>query len=521
MARKKTSTDSTPSERTIEEMRAEFNSEATRRKANYDQAMDAIKKLRDPNKAALSSLNSYDREKIRDYLQKPYSKETELLKAAEYLYFRSQILYRLCHWYSSMWCLNCRQVIPEYSFTKENNPQNMLSQYEETLNMLEAYNIQGNWQEVALRCYLEDVCYTIFFRDESDAFFYILNSEECKIDGRYYSGEFSYSVDMSKWKSAQKQQLIEWIGEPLVSMYREYEKDTSQKWIHMPDEWGAAFKFNSDRIDLVISPEAAILQQLAGLNDIADLQALKDEASVYKLLLVPMKTLSGSHVSDDWAISVDILLEYYAKMKDILPDYVAAAPIPGELTNDNVIDFSTTSTDKDIDRLSQSQDTLLATSGGGSVLNANYVNSSVAFKAWLTAESEFAISTLLPQIEGFTNRMLSYDVKGTPCKVKYFEVTCYTAEDLKQSLLTSCQYSFSNRMAYNTFNGISEKATMAMEFFECNVLHLPEMMVHPLQSSYTTSNTGEEDVGRPETPDDELTPSGERTRNLSLGGKMK
>ena len=65
------------------------------------------------------------------------------------------------------------------------------------------------------------------------------------------------------------------------------------------------------------------------------------------------------------AISVDLLLKYFELMKSLLPEYVAAAPIPGEVTNDNVIDFSTTSADKDIDRLSQSQDTILATSGGG------------------------------------------------------------------------------------------------------------------------------------------------------------
>ena len=519
MARNKSSTDSTPRERTVAEIRSQFNAEETRRKENYEKAIEALKKFRDPNKSALTSLSNYDRERIREFLKKPYAHESDLRKAAEYLYYRNQILYRLCHWYASMWVLYCRQVIPDYSFTSENNPENMLGQYEETLNMLERYNIQGNWHDVALRCYLEDACFTIFFRDDTGAFFYILNPDECKIDGRYMTGDFSYSVDMSKWNSEQRRQQIEWLGEPLASMLKEYD-DTKQKWIHMPEEWGAAFKFNSDRPDLVIPPTAAILQQVAGLNDTADLQALKDEASVYKLLLLPMKTLSGAKNADEWQISIDLLLEYFEKLKAVLPDYVAAAPIPGELTNDDVIDFSTTSADKDIDRLSQSQDTLLATSGGGSVLNANYINSTAAFKAWLCSESEFAISSLMPQIEGFTNRMLTYDISGTPCKVKYFEVTVYTKDDVKESLLSSCQYSFSNRMAYNTFNGISEKATMAMEFFETNVLHLPELMVHPLQSSYTTSNNGENEVGRPATPDDELTPSGERTRNLSRGGKM-
>ena len=281
MARGRPSTDSTPvRDKTIAEMRAEFNAEETRRKENYDKAMNALKKMRDPSKAALSSLNSYDREKIREYLKKPYNSETKLREAAEYLYYRNQILYRLCHWYASMWSLDCRQVIPDYSFTQENDPQKMLAQYEETLDKLDIYNIQGNWHDVALRCYLEDVCFTIFFRDETGAFFYILNPDECKIDGRYMTGEFTYSVDMSKWKSVQKRQLAEWLGEPLTSMLKEYD-DKKEKWVHMPEKYGAAFKFNSDRPDLVIPPTAAILQQVAGLNDIADLQALKDEASVY------------------------------------------------------------------------------------------------------------------------------------------------------------------------------------------------------------------------------------------------
>ena len=153
----------------------------------------------------------------------------------------------------------------------------------------------------------------------------------------------------------------------------------------------------------------------------------------------------------------------------------------------------------------------MATSGGGAVLNASQITSTAAFKAWLQAESEFAISSLLPQIEGFTNRMLSYDVSGDPCELKYFECTVYTKDDLRKNLLESCQYSFSNRMAYNTLNGISEKATLAMEYFESQILNLPTLMNHPLQSSYTS--TGEVGQGRDALPDDQIEPSTERSRN--------
>ena len=50
-----------------------------------------------------------------------------------------------------------------------------------------------------------------------------------------------------------------------------------------------------------------------------------------------------------------------------------------------------------------------------------------------------------------------------------------------------------------------------MNYLENEILGLPEKMVFPLSSSYTQSGTGE--VGRPTVEDDELSDSGERTRN--------
>ena len=485
-------------------------------KANYDKAMkaiDGLKYLRDPNRSTSYSLSQYDREQIRGYLQSPGSNEENLRNAARYLYIRSQIFNRLCHWYASMWDLRCRKVIPSYTLLKDNDPDKMRKQYEGTLKTLDSYHMHNNWHDLALRCYIEDIVYAIFFRDGENGFFYILEPSECRIDGRYYTGDLSYAVDMTKWRSNQRRQLAEWLGDPLESMLKEYDR-TGEKWIHMPDEYAACFKFNSDRVDLIFPPFAPLMQPIAGLNDLADIQAISDELSIYKLLLVPMEVLSGATESDEFEISPDLLLKYFDKLLDMLPDYVGAAPIPGKVTNDNVIDFSTTSTDKDIDRLQQSQDTVLSTSGGGAVLNANQITSTAAFNAWLKAETEFAISSLMPQVEGFTNRMLGYDVSGDPAKVSYFEVSVYTKAELAEQLLNACQYSFSDRLAYQTLLGYSEMETLAMEYFETQVLNLPELMNHPLSSSFTQSGeNGEVGQGRDSLPDDEISVDGDRSRN--------
>ena len=480
-------------------------------KTNYEKAKEAYKQFRDPNKNSTATLNSSDRETIRNYLKSPANNETGLRNAARYLYIRNQVFNRLVHWYASMWDLRCRTIIPNYSKLKEPDNDKMLKEYENTAVILDGYHLQGNWHDVALRCYIEDVTYAIFFRDGENAFFYMLDPEECRIDGEYFTTDLSFSVDMSKWNSQQRRELAEWLGDPILGMLKEFDR-TRVRWIHMPDEYAACFKFNHDRLDLVFPPFSPLLQSIAGLNDTADLQAIADQASIYKLLLLPMKVKSGASETDDFEISPDILLDYYDRLLDILPDYVAAAPIPGEITNDDVIDFSTTSADKDVDRLQQSQDTVLDTSGGGAVLNASKITSTAAFNAWLRAETEYALSSLLPQIEGFTNRMLKYDVKGNPCKMKYFEESVYTKGELRDKLLESGQNSFSTRLAYMTTLGFSEMDALALEHFENDVLKLPELMNHPLSSSYTQSGNSDK-VGRPELNPEDLSPDGDRSRN--------
>lgn len=487
--------------------------EKERIRRNYDSAKEISKQFRDPNKDVTKTLNAFTRESIRTYLQAPASNEKNLRNVSKYLYYRSHIYFRLVQWYATMWDLRCRQVIPPYDLTSGGDSGNILNAYNQTLDKLELYNIQGNWYDIAVKCYTEDVCYALFFRDDTGSVFYILDADECKITGRYMTGDFSFAINMSKFKSTQRQQLIEWLGEPLSSMYREYES-SGVNFIEVPPEYAACFKFRSSEWDMVVPPMATLFQELAALMDLADYQAIADAQSIYKLVTLPMKTLSGAKMADDFEISPDLMYDYFKRMVDeALPDYVSSAMVPGG--NLEVVDFSTTSADKDVDRYEQSQNTILSTAGGGAILNASNITSTAAFQAWLQAETEFAISSLLPQIEGLTRRILNQDLGSNACKVKYFEVSVYTKDKLKESLLESCQYSFSNRLAYNTLNGIAEKDTLAMLNLEESILKLHEKMIYPLQSSYTQSGTetGEVGEGRPEEDPSELSPSGERSRN--------
>lgn len=500
---------------TVAAIREQYAQDQERSRLNFESAMKGLKQLRDPNKASPYTVNKYDRETIRTYLQNPSSNEVNLRNVARYLYFRSQIMYRLVHWYASMWDLRCRNVgFPDFDLSKGLDANKSIKKYNDTLLQLDLYDLEHNLYDPLVHNYLEDACYFLWFRDDEGAIAYMLEPDECKIDGKYMKGGFSFAIDMSKWRSQQRQALIEWIGDPLQGMWNEYQS-SGIKWVHCPDEYAGCFKFNSEFIDIVIPPFAPIFQNLSALLDLDDIQAISDAQSIYKLLILPMKTISGTKVQNDFLINPDMWLEYFDRLvQGALPDYISAAPIPGDGLD--VVDFSTTAADQDIDRIANAQKNIFGSSGGGAVLNANNITSTAAFNAWLQAESDFATASLIGQIEGFCNRMLGFDVSD-PCKVEYFRVTQLNKENFRKGLLEANQYAYPYRLALGTLYGVSERTTLATLQFEQEILGLQNSMIYPLQSSYTSTGTTEDTDpvkgGRPSKEDDELSPSGEKERN--------
>lgn len=483
----------------------------------YAKAKDSMQVLRDPNKAVHTQVSAIDKDQLKTWIRNVGNNEKNLRNTARYLYYRSNIFFRLVNWYATMFCLDSRKVTPTYDITDEGSEslaKNMLKSYGNTLDALEILNLQGNMVGPLITVFREDVYYGLVLKDKTGSFFYQLDPDECVIDGKYYTGCYGFSIDMSKWRNSQKQKIIEYIGSPLKEMWNQYQNDPSNKYVHCPAEYSICLKFRVDDYNTVIPPFLPLFLQLAGLEDLVDIQAEADALSIYKLIYMPMEVLSGARNADDFAISPDLSLAYLQRMidDDQIPENVSVGAIPGKELK--TIDFEK-SVDTDTNSVEISSNQILQTAGGGAVINANNITSTAAFNAWLKAETEFAISPLIPQIDGFCNLQLSYMVKK-PCKVKHFECSTYTQKDLAEDMLTSCQYGYSNRLAYGTLIGVSEKEQLAQIYLETEALKLQDKMIYPLSSSFTTSSEGytpEVGQGAPEKDDDELTPSGDDSRN--------
>lgn len=534
MARTKTSTTSASKEKvatvkgevgrpnqSVAAIREQYKLEEEKQKVNFANASEdkVMRALRDLSKnVATPNLTTTTKETIRGYLTgNIYSNAQNLIMASKYLYFRSPIYAQIIDKYASMYCFDCRIIEPYYDFSKGLDLNKSLKQFDSTLEYLDILSLQNNIKGPLTNMWLCDISFNLYFKDEFGAFFYPIDPSEAVIDGIYETESgfcFSMALDMTKWRSQARQQLIEFLGSPLAEMYREYES-TNVKYIHCPVEYSFVIKKRINSYDSIIPPLLPYLNQLASLNDLVDSQALADDISFYKLIYLPLKTLNAAKNADDFEVSPDLAIEYFKIAADTaIPNGVSSAVIPGDKLE--TIDFSD-NVSEDVNRVENSQQQILGgMSGMGALINANKaINNTELIKNALKAESSYALSGVLEQVEAWTNLQLSLAVSNY-CKIKYLPITIYTKEDYRKNLLEANQYGYMYRLAYGTLLGFSERQSMAAFKFESDVLGLQDIMKYPLQSSYTSTNEGEKGQvgeGRPEKDSGDLSPSGERSRN--------
>lgn len=512
MPKTETGTTSTTNTRSSKEM-ADWYAKNKNNIENYAEVSDAIKLLRDVTKTTNVSVSAFDKDVVINYLQNIGSNEQNLRKLSQYLFWRSQIYYRIIDFYASMFELDCRTVVPSdtvYNPVKKAgvNDQKLIKNYFETVNWLDIMHLQRHFHDPLTVAFREDVFFGLYWLDEEGLIIIKWDPQYARIDGVYNTGNFSFSIDVTWFRS--RQDILEIWGSPFTEMYKEYER-TGVKWQHVDEEHGLCLKYNSQDYDVIVPPFVGLFLSLISLEDLGDLTAIQDEMSIYKLLVYKLKGLSGVKDSDKFEVSPTAGAKYFNKfVNEALPAYTSAAMLPGS-EDLQVVSFSDDAT-TDTNKIAKATEAILNTAGGAEVLNGATINSSAAFNAAMIAAMNFALGSLLPQIEGWVEMVLRTKIKN-PSKVKFHYVTTYTKEKFKEELLSGAQNGMPVVFSYmGALAGFSEKDTMALNALQ-NALDIPNIL-QPVQSSYTTSGTkGEIGQGRDKVDDTEISPSGDRSRN--------
>ena len=489
----------------------EWYAKNEKRLQKYAVSEEAIRKLRDITKnVQRKTVPAFDKETIVAYLQNPGGNEKNLRNLSRYLYYRSHIYFRVIEFYSNMLMPEARTVIPRTDLVKGVDTTKMLKSYNDTADILEHMNLGRNMKKVMTTVLREDIFYGFYWLDDTGMIVIPVDPDYCMIEGITSYGNYLFAFDVSWFRS--RQDILEMWGEPFTSMYRDFENGGS-KWQSVPLEHNMCFKFRDD-YELIIPPWSGAFLEITDLLNLADLQAAADESSIYKLIYMKLKPLSGTDVPDDFEVDPNTAIEYYYKMLDpVLSDYVASAVIPG--TDDlGVVDFSNNDGTSDTNRILKSQTSTLNLMGGAEVLSGAGITSAEAFRAAMIANTYFALSSMVPQLEAWVAMVMDLNLNNAS-KVTFFKVSPFTKKEFQEQLLTGAQNGIPLALAYNNLNGFTEKDTLAMLQMQ-QILGIPDVL-QPLKTSYTQSNedgyTSEIGQGAPKKDTGDLSDSGDRTRN--------
>lgn len=446
---------------------------------------DARKILRDVSKAITLPSNTYSKDNLRTYLKNIISNESNLRNLSRFLYHRSHSYMKLINYYANMFCLYAYSVVPNVNLVKSNNNRKILKSFYDTASVADRMNLQGEFLKVYTTCFIEDVFYGVKYLDDTGMIIIKLDPDYCRIAGEYSEGDLIPAMNMSYFNS--RQTLLDYLGEPFTTMYKAYQKDTrNELWQVIPDEYSVCLKFSYHDWQTIAPPFSGLLESVISLCDLESIQAIADKQDIYKMVYLKIPTLSGAKDVNKWAVDPKVVEDYFNKMIDgAIPDYISSVITPG--VDLGTVSFNESDRVSDTNKLSKAYKTLFNIAGGGQVLISDNISTTEAYKQAKIADTEFAISSLLPQTQSWVNRHISYEISN-PAKITFMPVSVYTKDDYKSSLLTDGQNGLPVRLALNALNGFSVLQTLSLLILENDILQLDKKFI-PLISSNTVSHT--------------------------------
>ena len=473
--------------------------------------------LESPN--SYKTYQSFNKDNLRAAMQNPLTDANQktLRKLSQYLYHLSFPLRRIIGYKASQIDMTAYTAIPNISMVEDYDAEAILGNYESVLKQLKRMNLPANMYDALVTAWREDCVYLYSYYDEGDeadinSFVnIIMDGDYCRISSKNYDGTFNYAFDFSFFSGANSVYLEYWDKE-FTTKYNAYEKDNSLRWQELDPSRAVCFKVNSDQMDRVIPPFAAILEDVIDITDLRSITNVKDELSAYKLLVAKIETLSSSKEVNDFSVDLDTCVRFYNKINQLLPPGlgIVLSPMPIDY-----IDLKTDATDE-TNRIADSMSNLFS-NAGTPILDNTIINNNTGIKSALLADTLLAQKSLLPQIEAWVNRMLDVMLPNNGVRIEYMpDVSPYNKSEKIKEMKEAATLGIPGAATkYSALLGISPLDSYSFNILEHQILKIQDNWI-PLSTSYTQS--GDSDTGgAPTKDDDELSDEGAKSRDKEAG----
>lgn len=470
--------------------------------------------LRDVARNNSPSVTQYTKSLVKQYLQNPYSYRSQIIGVSRFLWRMSTLYKKIVMYYALMPLYNYN-VVEKVDFTKKNNVNKMLKDYENVLKRLHKFNFKNEFSTAIALAIRDGVyCGYIYDFEFEGSFLHMLPVEYYKIRGKNEAGQWVVAFDATYFAQGQNNIFVEGLDgdtsgcwdQPFIDGWKAYQSDRNARWFLLPpDRTLTLLSSLDDEFENPLPYFSGLFMPVLDNLDFAQIIADKTELENFYLLLLQIPTFEDNDVVDDFKVSLEIAEAYREAISDIMPSLAGAGLIPG--MKPELITFNKANSSNDESILAENTNQVFAQAGANQlVVSSGASTSNLAIKLSVANDLSYT-SLLLARLE-FN---FQYYIEKNISENVIFDIhrqTYYNDEEYLEKMRSAVSLG-SSAMRYLTSQGLSPYSAWCYVQFE-SAIGIKSMM-EPLESSYNRTNNGENTVGRPRS--DVPSDSADRTRN--------
>lgn len=446
----------------------------------------------------------YDKTDVLRYLTNPSTYERQLREVSIYNITTSTIYMRTILYLANLLTYD-HLILPRNFREMRDEKDKFADKHYEVAKYLDGYNIKHEWSTISLICLLEDVFFGIERRDDSKSVtIQRLPTNYCKIFG-IVDGIFKFAFNMRYFLGHEER--LELYPSEFKSMYAEYES-TGKHWQEVDPRKAVCFKFRSD-VFYPVPPFASMFVDLIDYEELKEINKQGQLAENFKLIIQKVPWKKDPKHEKDMLINESTIKSFQRALRSLSPEFCGVITTPLDI---DVVSLERRRNESKLQIDSALEDVYNGFGVNSGLFNTN--NKTISSINMGVSVDEMMMFPLLRQYERFFNYRLKMKWKNKyQFKCVFPDLTHSNRGEVLDRYLKTAQFGYS-KMYVAACMGLSPLEFVSASLFERDILEMQDLLV-PLSSSHTSA----QDNGAPEKEVEDLTDSGEATRDRGLNEK--
>lgn len=402
------------------------------------------------------------------------------------MYLKSGYYKRLIDYFSGMAVINWtidNEIKQDKMFSV--NPKTFRKNYVNYTAQVNKFKLDNRVTDIFKKLFIEDACFGFVTENNTDVSIYWIDPRYCEIKSIVNGNVYQYAVN----RSLLTDDYIETLPQELRDILNNSYDTQLNNMVMIPYQNSFCIKYNED-FTYLFPPFFSLLSEILTIDDMKDLAKAKTEADAYKIIYFKIP------LNDEGQISIgnELIEPFIEAAKSIVPSSFGVIPSPMDI---ELLETKSTATD-DSNKVEDAVENYYGEAGVSKALISS-ASSGSELKLSMKVDSS-DIYRIYRQIESWMDlqmKLRGYIYNEYQFVYRILPTTIFDVDDYVDRQLKLAQASLPVKGTLLAAAGVNTSKMLGNSFteeiFKEDIYDKWEV----LKTSYTSSNDGSDEGGRP------------------------